>query len=61
MLRLPKDEVFAAVLEQAKKAGLVPAEVEVSQAQRFVEAVQSRLSRYTELHTASLPGSNHFI
>ena len=37
LLRLPKDEVLAAVLEQAKKAGLVPAEVEVSQAQRFVE------------------------
>src|ERR1700730_18253644 len=37
LLRLPKEEVLAAVLEQAKKAGLVPAEVDVSQAQRFVE------------------------
>jgi aspartate racemase len=35
--RLPKDEVLARVLEQAKKAGLVPPEVEVSQAHRFVE------------------------
>lgn len=34
---LPKDEVIGLVLEQAKKAGLVPQEVEVSQAHRFVE------------------------
>ncbi len=34
---LPKGDVLALVLEQAKKAGLVPPEVEVSQAQRFVE------------------------
>ncbi len=37
LLRLPKEEVLAAVLEQAKKAGLVPAEVGVSEARRFVE------------------------
>ena len=37
LLRLPKDEVLAVVLEQARRANLVPAEVEVSQAQRFVE------------------------
>jgi thioesterase domain-containing protein len=35
--RLSRDEVLARVLEQAKKAGLVPPEVEVSQARRFVE------------------------
>jgi amino acid adenylation domain-containing protein len=34
---LPKDEVLARVLEQAKKAGLVPQELEVSHAHRFVE------------------------
>ena len=37
MSQLPRDEVLARVLEQAKKAGLVPSEVEISQAQRFVE------------------------
>jgi len=37
LLRLPEDEVLARVLEQAKKAGLVPSEVQVSQAHRFVE------------------------
>jgi amino acid adenylation domain-containing protein len=37
LLLLPKDEVLALVLEQAKQAGLVPFEVEVSQAQRFIE------------------------
>ena len=41
LLRLPKDEVLARVLEQAKKAGLVPAEVEVSQAQQFVELLKA--------------------
>jgi thioesterase domain-containing protein len=34
---LPKDEVLSLVLEQAKKAGLVPQEIGVSQAHRFVE------------------------
>jgi amino acid adenylation domain-containing protein len=37
LARLPKDELLARVLEQAKKAGLVPPELEASQAQRFVE------------------------
>jgi thioesterase domain-containing protein len=37
LARLPKDEVLARVLDQAKKSGLVPWEVEVSQAHRFVE------------------------
>ena len=41
LLRLPKDEVLARVLEQAKKAGLVPAEVEASQAQQFVELLKA--------------------
>ncbi len=50
--RLPKDEVLARVLEQAKKAGLVPPEVEVSQAQRFVELCKAdfRASRNYVLH-----------
>jgi len=37
VLRLPRDEVLTRVLEQAKRAGLVPPELEVSQAERFVE------------------------
>jgi amino acid adenylation domain-containing protein len=50
--QLPKDEVLARVLEQAKKAGLVPPEVEVSQAQRFVELCKNdfRATRNYILH-----------
>ena len=50
--RLPEDEVLARVLEQAKKAGLVPSELEVSQAQRFVELCKAdfRATRNYVLH-----------
>jgi thioesterase domain-containing protein len=50
--QLPRDEVLARVLEQAKKAGLVPWEVEVSQAQRFVELCKAdfRATRNYVLH-----------
>jgi thioesterase domain-containing protein len=50
--QLPKDEVLARVLEQAKKAGLVPPEVEVSQARRFVELCKAdfRATRNYVLH-----------
>ena len=37
LARLPKDELLAHVLEQAKRAGLVPADIEASQAHRFIE------------------------
>ena len=49
---LPKDELLALVLEQAKRAGLVPAEVEVSQARRFVELCKAdfRATRNYVLH-----------
>lgn len=40
---LPKDEQLAFVLEQAKSAGLVPAELDVSQARRFVKLLRSDL------------------
>jgi thioesterase domain-containing protein/acyl carrier protein len=52
MSQLPKDEVLARVLEQAKKAGLVPAEIGVSQAQRFVELCKAdfRATRNYVLH-----------
>ncbi|MDA4120318.1 MAG: alpha/beta fold hydrolase [Thaumarchaeota archaeon] len=53
--RLPKDEVLARVLEQAKKAGLVPAEVEVSQAHQFVELCKAdfRATRNYAMHRYS--------
>ena len=37
LARLPKDELLARVLEQAKTAGLVPQDVEASQARPFIE------------------------
>jgi len=40
---LSKDEQLAFVLEQAKRAGLIPAELDVSQARRFVELLRSDL------------------
>jgi thioesterase domain-containing protein/acyl carrier protein len=43
LTELPKDEQLAFMLEQAKSAGLVPAELDVSQARRFVELLRSDL------------------
>jgi amino acid adenylation domain-containing protein len=43
LAQLPKDEQLAFMLEQAKSAGLVPAELEVSEARRFVELLKSDL------------------
>jgi thioesterase domain-containing protein len=43
LLALPKDEQLAFMLEQAKSFGLVPAELDVSQARRFVELLRSDL------------------
>ena len=37
LARLPKHELLARVLEQAKRAGLMPADIEVSHAQPFIE------------------------
>jgi aspartate racemase len=37
LARLPKHELLARVLEHAKRAGLMPADIEVSQAQPFIE------------------------
>lgn len=41
LAQLPKDELFTRVLEQAKSASLVPQEIEVSQAQRFVQLLKT--------------------
>jgi amino acid adenylation domain-containing protein len=43
LAELPKDEQLAFMLEQAKGAGLVPAELDISQARRFVELLRSDL------------------
>ncbi|MGD1020131.1 MAG: amino acid adenylation domain-containing protein [Verrucomicrobiia bacterium] len=43
LAELPKDERLAFMLEQAKSAGLVPEELDVSQARRFVTLVRSDL------------------
>jgi thioesterase domain-containing protein len=49
---LPRDEVLNSVLELAQGAGLVPPDVEVSQARRFVELLKSdfQATRNYELH-----------
>jgi amino acid adenylation domain-containing protein len=43
LAELPKDEQLAFMLEQAKSAGLVPEELDVSQARRFVKLLRSDL------------------
>jgi thioesterase domain-containing protein/acyl carrier protein len=50
--QLPKDQALTQVLELAQSAGLVPPEVEISQAHRFVELLKSdfHASRNYELH-----------
>ncbi|MGA3164142.1 MAG: amino acid adenylation domain-containing protein [Verrucomicrobiota bacterium] len=43
LAKLPKDEQLAFMLEQAKSAGLIPAELDVAQARRFVELLRNDL------------------
>jgi thioesterase domain-containing protein len=43
LAQLPKDEQLAFMLEQAKSAGLVPVELDVSEARRFVDLLKSDL------------------
>jgi thioesterase domain-containing protein len=52
LARLPKDELLTRVLEQAKRASLVPQEIEVSQAHRFVQLLKTdfRATRNYVLH-----------
>ncbi len=49
LAQLPRDEQLAFMLQQAKSAGLVPAELDVPQARRFVEILRSDL-RATEAY-----------
>jgi thioesterase domain-containing protein len=53
LAQLPKDELFTRVLEQAKSASLVPQEIEVSQAQRFVQLLKTDF-RATESYVLHL-------
>ena len=52
LARLPKHELLQRVLEHAKRAGLVPADIEVSQAQPFIELCKAdlRATRNYVLH-----------
>jgi len=49
---LPHDELLARVLEEGKKGGLIPADIEPSQAQRLIELCKSdfRASRNYVMH-----------
>jgi len=52
LAELPEDEQLATLLEEAKSAGLVPAELDVSQARRFVMLLRNdlRATQTYELH-----------
>jgi thioesterase domain-containing protein/acyl carrier protein len=52
LAQLPKDEQLAFMLEQAKSAGLVPVELDVAEARRFVELLKSdlRATQHYALH-----------
>jgi thioesterase domain-containing protein len=57
---LPKEEQLAFILELAKSADLVPAELDVSQAHRFVEILRRDL-RATQNYGLHLYPSNHLL
>src|ERR1700682_3055095 len=61
LAELPKDEQLASILEQAKSAGLVPAELEVSQARRFVQHVRSDLRATQNYGLRLYPGRISFF
>jgi thioesterase domain-containing protein len=61
LTEIPKEKQLGFVLEQAKSAGLVPAELDASQARRFVETLRSDL-RATQSYGLSLyPGRMDFF
>jgi thioesterase domain-containing protein/acyl carrier protein len=61
LAQLPKDEQLGFVLELAKSAGLVPAELGVSQARRFVEHVRSDLRATQNYGLRLYPGRITFF
>jgi thioesterase domain-containing protein len=61
LAELPKDQQLAFMLEQAKSAGLVPAELDVSQARRFVELLRSDLRATQNYGLRLYPGRITFF
>jgi thioesterase domain-containing protein len=61
LAELPKDEQWAFMLEQAKSAGLVPAELDVSQARRFVDLLRSDLRATQNYGLHHYPGRITFF
>ena len=61
MAELPEDEQLAVMLDEAKSAGLVPEELDVAQARRFVMLLRNdlRATQNYELH--SYPGCITFF
>ena len=58
---LPEDEQLAFVLEQAKSAGLVPAELDVSEARRFVKVLRNDLQATRNYGLRRFPGRVTFF
>jgi thioesterase domain-containing protein len=56
LAQLPKDEQLAFMLEQAKSAGLVPEEIDVSEARRFVDLLKSDLRATQDYRLRLYPG-----
>jgi amino acid adenylation domain-containing protein len=61
LTELPKDQQLAFMLEQAKSAGLVPAELDVSQARRFVELLRNDLRATQNYALHRYPGRISFF
>jgi thioesterase domain-containing protein len=58
---LPKDQQLAFVLQQAKSAGLVPAELDATQARRFVALLRSNLRATQSYALRRYPGRIAFF
>ena len=58
---LPEDEQLASVLEQAKSAGLVPVELGVSEARRFVKVLRNDLRATQNYALRRYPGRITFF
>jgi len=58
---LPHHEQLALALQQAKNAGLVPAELDISAAGRFVEIIRSNLRATQAYQMRSYPGRIEFF
>ncbi len=61
LAKLARDQQLAFVLERAKSAGLVPAELDISQARRFVEIVRSNLRATQDYGLHLYPGRITFF